>query len=75
MDDTTAASMAIEGLFQALSPFISVPVGVVTGIGLLGQAAAFFFGVKHERKKAAKKEDSDFIENILKGKDDAEHSE
>ena len=77
MDDSSAAQQAAEGLLLILLAFSPIPAGIVAGITGLASAAGYFFGVKHADKrarKAADKEDSDFISDIINSKDDEEHA-
>ena len=73
MDDSSAAQQAAEGLLLILGSFSIIPAGIAAGVTALASAAGYFFGVKHEAKRARKREqksDADFIQNIIDNKEE-----
>jgi hypothetical protein len=73
MDDSQAATQAVEGLLLVLGAVgLPIATGVSLGLGALASAAGYFFGVKHQQKrtrKAEERKDSEVIQNILNSKE------
>lgn len=65
MDDVQAAQQAIEGTTLIIGALWgAVPAAITAGVTALASAAAYFFGVKHERKRARKNQQNEEIEGV-----------
>lgn len=66
--DSDAVEKGVGGLLLILSALTKISTPIVAGISALGSVAGYFWGDRRKERKAAKKSEADFIQQIIEGK-------